>query len=529
MSTNINEFKNYLAKQKRFIGEARDFVWVTEDPDIIKSINEYCPEIEFITGITPIKQKLEFPPHELEIIDITEVPKNIPTMKKRYGLVTAGGISAKILSIFSVESNISPILFVEHQLGFMNSTYGSSWQYHVSHAMPMYTDPEFSTLNIIYKTICRNFLKCPENPEQDNYLIVEIFPKAFLCSKTIKVGFGYFANELKYKFNKLLGKETIIDETVPFAVLSGKILDNFIKYHKLALTYRLDTVRLAYNKKETKEFFGLKSDLQKHGIETRILSPEEYKKQVGIDSPNIVSGGTIWRFPGDGVLPKKLFEYFDEFLQKAKSYQFGLITKVVVENNEFFGVVIRKEDNKEYLLRSEKTLLSLGASVSFKKSRKVTYLEKPETVIEGSGFSSYLLIEGHVKAPIDSNNSHFSPIKKVKFKNKLFTIVKASSGATVGYKGFCKDHALNCLYYATEIIFRGLEVHAISCRACARPINSKNSFVLKELVKNFFVAQGYGGKGITDAPAAGLYFLQKVFEDKDSHSIKKVVKKYNLD
>ncbi|MEQ9116558.1 MAG: FAD-dependent oxidoreductase [Rickettsiales bacterium] len=490
--SSYKDFLHFIKRGPRYLGDSTGFTWVNPDMEVMRTIKIQFPEIyKFIGGKrTKIKGNHT---NNIEVVDSSEI--SLSSYKAiKVDSICAGGFPAKWMSYFLAKKRKENI-FIESEVSHLNATHGSSYQFHVSHAMPMYTDKEFSTFKILFKTLMRLAFSWYDKPCKDNYLIVEIHPSGFFDLDTLKVGVGYLINEIKYKCRSVLNKDTIINQTIPLAVLSGEILDEFGREN--GFKYRLDTVRVAFNESETKEFYELAKLLEKYSIYPYKISEKEYHKITG-SRIELGKGGSIWRMPGDGIIPHELFIYLSTFLENNKILENGFISKIILKNKECYGIIV-KQHEKEILYKTKKLFLSLGAHHSFQLGKNIKYQMNPDTIIPGTGFSSYLLIEGKISVPVDSNNSHFSPIRTIKYKNKKYTMVKASSGATLGHAGFCREHALNCLFYAKEVLFRECEIIPISCRPCSRPINSTNSGVLKEVFKNVFYAHGFGGKGITDA------------------------------
>lgn len=148
---------------------------------------------------------------------------------------------------------------------------------------------------------------------------------------------------------------------------------------------------------------------------------------------------------------------------------------------------------------------SFGANATYNEKLK----KKIEPVICGTGYSAFLLVGGNIKRPINSNYSHFTPLKTIKKNNRFYTLIKATCGGNIGSNVFCIDHAINNLFYATNIVFPNFSVDIIMARSCSRPLNKKNSGINTEVFPGLFMGTGFGGKGITDAPAFAALEVNK--------------------
>jgi glycine/D-amino acid oxidase-like deaminating enzyme len=384
----------------------------------------------------------------------------------------------------------------------------------------MYTDKEFSTFNILCKTLKRNLLG-EENPLTDNYMIGEIYPPSLLNPDVLRVGMGYLYHETKYKLAKALGVKDITDETVPLAISSGLIMDNVGHELGQPLLLRKGTFRVAYNQAETEEMKELQILMEKYGISCRDMSAEEAEKETGTRIKT-GEGGSVWFVEGDGnVIPNIIQVLIDAFKSNGGTVIPGYVSKIYQDplSRQLSGVQVTNGEEKLDLSASH-FMGSFGAKGGVKG--------RHEPVIPGTGYSGFLVVDGKIKHPIDSNNSHFTPIaNKTLEDGKEVTLVKATSGGVIGTEQFCRDHAFNNLHYADKIIFPDKKIEIIAARACSRPLNGKNSAKLQEILPNAFVATGFGGKGITDA--AGFAVKEVIPAMSASHVAKETIRRFAQD
>lgn len=430
--------------------------------------------------------------------------------------VSAGGIpalwTAYIQSLLYKEgafpTEFSPPVYVMPSNIRNSAAFGSSTQYHVSHASPMYTDPAFSTANIMRVSLLRNFFPNIDSPERDNYMIAEIHPRVFFDHEVIQVGLGYLYNEWKYKLDKNLGRETILDETIPLAITSGHVMDNVAEALGNTVLLRKDTVRVAYNAEETEEMLQLQAFLKNYGIECIQLVEQETLALLGT-SPKLGKGGSIWSVKGDGnVIPDIVEVLIDGIRKNGGHVVEGMVSSILYSKEEerLSGLIVtghEKGYETQTLIRTNHLFTSFGARSLYKERDGITRFTPVEPIIAGTGYSAFLLVEGEITKPIDSNNSHFTPLETTTIEDgQKLTLVKATCGGSIGTDSFCIDHAVNNLYYATHVIFPGKKIEILAVKSCSRPLNGKNSGKLSEIVPGVWALTGLGGKGITDA--AGL-------------------------
>lgn len=525
-SESINEFLAHVKKNSRFVAPKEGFIWQTTDSklkDIVyKNFSTICNQ----TGLLD-KQRERAPINTTIIIKNSKISQctKLESLQS-YSSVSAGGFpalwSAYIQSLLykkgflSSEDKLPPVYILPANM--KNSAYfGSSTQYHVSHAAPMYTDPEFGTFNIIMASMKRTLFPSQNNPEKDNYMIAEISPKEILNKNVLSVGIGYLFNEIKYKFQSKLGLNSIADETIRLAISSGLIMDDISKELGEDILIRDNTVRVAYNQSETDEMVKLKKQLAKYDIKCKEIPLDKVKKLTGT-KPNISEKGSVWSIEGDGYLNPNIINILIEAIKKngGKILE-GFVSEIYYNEDkqkvEELKVVQNAgtENESSQIIKSNSVFTSFGARANYQFDKKIKKSKNPEFIISGTGYSAYLIVEGNIKKPIDSNNTHFTPLSVAQdsYGNDI-TLVKSTCGANIGSNSFCIDHAVNSLHYATKIIFVDKKVDIICAKSCSRPLNGLNSAKINEIIIGLNVATGFGGKGVTDSAGFAVKHATKI-------------------
>lgn len=511
-SDSIHEFVTTMQKEGGRYAPAREgFTWVTSNPALkitaethfkrhidnfaISSVNTHAPLYTTVTIHSDFGQQ-------------ADLQKMEPVSN-----VSAGGIpalwAAYMQSLLYKEGafpkEYAPPVYIMPSNIRNSAAFGSSTQFHVSHASPMYTDPSFGTANIVAASLIRNLFPQADSPEKDNYMIAEIHPRVFFDPTIIQVGLGYLYNEWEYKLCAALGKKTILDETVPLAITSGNVMDNVADVLGRAVLLRKDTVRVAYNEAETKEMQELQTFLQKYGVECTQIAAQDAEALLGT-KPQTGKDGSIWCVKGDGnVAPDIVDVLIDGIRKNGGRVVEGMVTSILYskEGENLSGVIITGHENgyeTQTLIRTNHLFTSFGARSLYTERDGIKRFTPVEPIISGTGYSAFLLVEGEITRPIDSNNSHFTPLETATLEDgKKVTLIKATSGGSIGTDSFCIDHAVNNLHYAVKIVYPGKKVEILAAKSCSRPLNGKNSANLAEVIPGFYAGTGFGGKGITDA------------------------------
>lgn len=499
--------------------------WKTTDPALKAIVKKHFGAIEEAFALdattTPSASSGKTRTH---IISDNDVQSQNPTFRSEiaHSSVCSGGISALwaayMLSALHKDKLIEgkpPVYILPDDIKHSASK-GSSGQFHVSHATPMYTDEEFSAFNILFQTLRRTVTRV--DPKVDNYMIAEI-DLSHLDPKVIRVGLGYLWNEMQYKFKKALGFSTIADETIRDAITSGIIMDNIGRDLGKELLHRKNTLRVAYNKAETLEMEETQRQMASHGIVCETISPEEAFEKSGT-TPKIGEGGSIWEVEGDGNISPNIFDILCQAIKAngGEVIESGLVSAILHDkgSKRVTGVVVDCGSKKgipvQRIFRTNSVYTSFGFNAEYVADNGVRLDEDVEPIIPATGYSAYLLVRGDrpITRPVDSNNSHFTPFATAKVGEDYYTIVKTTCGGAIGTPAFNIDSAENSLYYAREIIFPGMQVDIICARHCSRPINTINSGRITEVLPGNYVATGFGGKGITDGAAFGAKYAKKV-------------------
>jgi glycine/D-amino acid oxidase-like deaminating enzyme len=546
-SKSVNEFFkdiNENAKSDHFATNDGFNYWTTPNlklMDIAKKnfgeqFNEFAIGASSIATISTGKSKV----HVKSDHYLKERERNFRKEKPSI-FVASGGISALFATYLmsdlykneQLPKGTNPPIYIKPFDIKNSATKGSSGQYHVSHAAPMYTDPEFSALNILSKSIRRRLFG--EDPEKDNYMIGQIDLKSLWQNPDVmRVGLGYLGNELYYKVRNALGYSTILDETIPLAIESGKIMDKIGEIIGNPILLRKNTIRIAYNSAETLEMEESAKKLQQYDIVCRrISSNEEIFEKTGT-TPKIGNGGSIWEVEGDGNMDPGMFDALCNAITKNGGEVLdGTVSTILCDapSKQVTGVVLNlgleEGQPKSRVIRADNVYTSCGHNAEYLFHNGIKPHNKIEKIIPATGYSAYLLVEGNIKCPIDSNNTHFTPMSTANIDGNDVTLVKTTCGGAIGTADFNTDHARNSLHYATHIVFPGKKVEILSTKACSRPINSKNSGVITEAEKNFWVGTGFGGKGITDGAAFAAQVVERSIQ-KDNHTLESFRERFNI-
>jgi glycine/D-amino acid oxidase-like deaminating enzyme len=535
----VEDLTSYLTEQARGSGwQMRPYApsslggwnaWTTPDPTLRKFVRDHFPDIEENFALSaPTSPSASPTDTTTHIRSDSDIQKQIPGFRGSflYSSVCSGGISALwaaylMSALYKAGIIKHPPVYVMPEDIKHSASKGSSGQFHVSHATPMYTDPEFGALNILFQTIRRSLTDV--DPRTDNYMIGEI-DLSRLDARVLRVGLGYLFNEIEYKFNRYIGRPTIADKTISDAILAGFIMDNVGSELKEELLLRRNTIRVAYNLDETREMEQTREEMARHGIACRQISAEKALEYSGT-TPRIGEGGSIWEVEGDGNISPKLFDTLCDAIEKnggtvVKSGKISVIlhdkdskrtTGVVVDLGKENGIPVQE------ILRTDSVYTSFGCYAKYVADNGITLNTDVEPIIPATGYSGYIIVTGDspITRPIDSNNSHFTPFATKFVDGKHHTIVKTTCGGAIGTDSLNRDHAINSLWYARNVIFPGMEVAVVSARPCSRPINTINSGRITEVLPGNHVATGFGGKGITDAPTfAAKYTMSTLAGDK---------------
>lgn len=532
----IQDFLGYVTEQAKASGGNRRYVasglngwnvWNTTDQETRELVAKNFPEIKKSFALeAPTTPSASSSKTKTHIISDNDVQSQYPDFRREipHVSVSSGGISALfaayLLSALHKDGLLvgkkPPVLVMSPEFK-SSATIGSSGQYHTSHAMPMYTDPEFGTLNIMLQTIKRILLSI--DPKVDNYMIAEI---ASINPKIARVGLDYLGNEIQYKFRKKLGLSTICDETIHDAIVSGTVMDKIGKELGKNILDRKGTIRVAYNTAETLEMEETKAEMARHGIVCKEINAEQALEKSGT-KPKTGVGGSIWEVESDGSISPDLFDRLCKAFEANGGVliKHGTISAILhdLESKRATGVVVDlgNQDGvpQRRILRADSVYTSFGHAAEYTADNGIK-LDKPvEDIIAATGFSAHLLVKGKhaITRPIDSNNSHFTPVAHAQAGEHTYTIVKTTSGAAIGRDSFCIDHAANNLWYAVNVIFPDMEEVSIICaKSCSRPINGRNSGIITQVLPDDYVATGFGGKGITDGAAYAAKYVKTVLK-----------------
>ncbi|MBL0318980.1 MAG: FAD-binding oxidoreductase [Alphaproteobacteria bacterium] len=543
-SESVDEFINYAKQQaiesnwfeSGFLRSNHGWnIWVSTDKRLVDFVSKnFADEVNGHALAAPSNLCVDQPLKTFIAHDSDLKRKNYKFAEDRPAVaVLSGGISAlwaaylmtDLWSKKRLPDWQSPPIYVEPiDIKRSPSKSGSSGQFHVSHATPMYTDPAFSALSILGLSLYRTVAS--ENFERDNYTVGQIFPPAlfnpFFGRNVWHVGAGYLWNGLKYKYQKIRGHDTILDKTIPMAISSGKIMDQVSVDLGQPLLHRKNTIRIAYNEAETKEMEEMAVMLKRYGIECKKISLDEVHKKVGT-LPTFGDGGSAWEVEGDGNINPNTFEILTQAIRKKGGIVIrGQVNSILInsKSNEVSGVGIdegfdQHDIPKETIIRTSKVYTSFGANAEYNVEKAVKLLNPIEKITPASGYSAYLLVEGDIKCPIDSNNSHFTPIKTITDEQtrETWTLVKTTCGGAIGTKRLPVGAAINNLWYAAKVIFPQKRVEIFSVKSCWRPINALNSGVITEIANGLFIGTGFGGKGITDSAYFASEYIRRAVEN----------------
>lgn len=512
-SSTILEFFAYLRSfNRRFIPSDQVFIPQSLDKKLKKTINDNLSNIFELFSIEINNQTERYGGrYEVELIrdlyDYTDSEHNSIFVGGFPALMSAYLQSDFLRKNPLINKKKSPIYILPENFSD-SASFGNSLQFHVSHATPMYTDPEFSTFNIIYSTLRRSILN-NDSPERDNYMIAEILLSSLLNKDVLKVGLSYLYHELNYKVKSMFNLNTIINQNIPLAIFSGHIMDKIGQDLNTELLLRKNTLRLAYNNKETIEMQKLTKILQSHGVGHKIINDDEIFNVLGA-KPKTLNNGSIWSIIGDGYLTPAFIDIIiQSFKANGGKVIQGTLTHIVYDDNAK-GVIINSGKKQQYL-KSNKIFTSLGPYTKYLQPDDIKSFNPVERIIQATGYSAYLLVQGHIKVPIDTNNSHFTPLQTFAAEGEIYTLVKTTCGGSIGSDGYCIDHAINNLFYATNIVYPGHKVEILYAKSCNRSINGQNSSKLTEIIPGFYAGTGFGGKGITEGAGFALeHVLPKI-------------------
>ncbi|MDA0967690.1 MAG: FAD-dependent oxidoreductase [Proteobacteria bacterium] len=542
-SESIREFAQGLKNQSknRYVEAREGLLWRTKNPELNQVLDSHFSDMSEAYGISSGNDKKDSPVYSDVSIKSDSDVETKSFRQESAANVSAGGYpalwSAYIQSVLykkgMLPKDSPPPVYVMPENMKNSAYYGSSTQFHVSHASPMYTDSEFSTTNILFATAKRNLFPLSSSPEKDNYMVGEIHPSAMLKPDVLRVGLGYLFHEMKYKYQSKFSKTDVTDETMPLAVASGNVLDEVGADIGKPLLIRNNTIRVAYDEKETKEMVDLKKVLKKYGVDCEEITFDKAKEIAGT-IPSIGKGGSIWSVKGDGNMVPNVVDMLTEGIKNNGGIVIEGTVKDVLYNKDegkVSGVVVENsKDKQKTLIKTDKLFTSFGARAKYSLNKSVPVKQHVEPIISGTGYSAFLLVEGKIEKPIDSNNSHFTPVKTVTTKDgKDLSLVKTTCGGAIGTDSFCVDHAINNLHYATEVIFPGKKVDILTAKSCSRPLNGKNSEIITEVIPGFYAATGFGGKGVTDAPGFAVkHVAQKLAGDRsDQEKVKKYIDRFS--
>ena len=510
-SDSIKEFFAFLdAQDSRYVSKT----WCTTSSEIKQIVTRYFSDINETFNVIGNSESKESPTNKDILISASNARIFLNKNYKIESAVTvcAGGLSAlwsTYLQSLSYKNNlfpqnISPPTYILPSDMVDCTAFSSSLQFHISHASPMYTAKAFSAINILYITLRRLLLPKYNNPENNNYLIAEIDQDSLFSVDILSVGIKYLYNEMKYKLCSFLGLKTILKETISLAIDSGNIMDSTEKELGKKILLRKGSIRLAYNANDTKEMIEWAKILKNYGVEPQLLSQDELYKLSGIRA-KITEAGSIWLIQEDGYIEPNLVNIL---VKAIKDNGCKVITGVVSdvfynkEQNKIEAILVKNNiDNDAILIKTECLFTSLGIKSNYLFDKNIeNVVDNPEINIPGTGYSAYLLVYGNIKNPINSNNSHFTPIKSVTTDDgQKITLIKATCGGAIGTLKFFTDHAINNLFYASHIIFADKRVEIIAAKSCSRALNGLNSEKLLKIMPGFYAAVGFGGKGVTDA------------------------------
>lgn len=510
------EFREFLASNSsRYIKPREGFSWITQDKKVQELVQTHCPEINSTFKLDMSSQVWENgePKHNtVEFVNsLPSFTKEAPP--KKASVITVGGIPSLFSAYYHSEmykqgiflpEDGPPVHILPPKIDF-STGFGSSMQFHVSHASPMYADKEFSSLKILARSVNRQLGLFPANPESSSYTVADTPLENLINPQIINVGLGYMLNEYRYKFRSLLGKSTIVDESIQLAITSGIAMDRISSTLDDFILERKGTIRIAYDQEETKEAEELALLLRKHGIKCKKVSLDEVFNLTGA-TPKVAEGGSFWEVEGDGNLNPRIIDILcKKIVENGGIIIEGMVEKIVrdAESGELSGLVV-SESGKERFLATGSAYLSLGPHAKYVDCTG-SKMKPVEPVIAGTGYSSFILVDKEIKRPLDANNHHFTPMKT--FTNDAGikqTLLKATGGGAIGTDGFNRDHALNNLYYATQVLFSDVHVDIIAAKSCVRPLNKQNSVNLQTPLPGAIIATGWGGTGITYAAGVAI-------------------------
>lgn len=357
-SKTIKEFLEFTETlTSRYVPEKKGYIWKTSDKKITDIVNENFQDLLENFSIEDFKK---YPENNNETlipptINLIEEPLNHNEFNFHTGTLFCGGYPAiwaaflhsTLLKQLKKE-HLEKCLYILPPNFKISATHGSSLQYHTSHAFPMYTDSNFSVFTILIQTFKHIFLCI--NSARPKYKIADIYLPSFFSSEVLKVGFGYFWNEIKYKILNFLNLKNIMDETLLLAVRSGKIIDSMEKLYKEKLLYKKNTVRIAYDLKETKKNIICQKFLNKYDVKMREITEDLFEKIGTI--PNMAKGGTVWETKGDGFMKANSINLICKLIKKnGGKVVCGFVSDIIYDKNKdrITSVVIKEK--KDYYLK----------------------------------------------------------------------------------------------------------------------------------------------------------------------------------
>ena len=513
-SSSVQDFLKFLGTNTERLAPLRKGeVWQAPDSDLHRLVERHFPDIKEALFVPPSEDLAYSRPKKVRV-----VPKELVSSTDGMRTVQASNISvggfpslfgAYIQSLIYANGLYSegapPPVYVLPPDLIHSASYGNSGQYHVSHAAPMSAPlagyfGRFDAPQIAWATLRRNLWG--ENPGNSDYMIAEIDPKALLEFTTWRVGTNYWRHELGYKLRKFTGLPTIVDETVPCAKESGNVMDNIGEILGQKILHREGTLRIAHNESETQEMTALSNFLRKYNVACWQISPEETLKVLG-SSPILGEGSSIWEIPEDGRLAPDIINILKKGIEHNGGHIIeGTMENIVYDNKQqrISGIKVVDGAGESISLASKNLYTSLGADSDIENGGVRDY-RPVESILKGAGYSSFLLIQGKtpITRPVDENNTHCTPIRSVKTEDgTVWTLVKSTSGGTIGPEEFTKDHARNSLYIA-QLLFPEHKVHIVAANSCSRPLSGKNSVVVETPLPGWRAAMGWGGTGMTYA------------------------------
>ena len=418
-------------------------------------------------------------------------------------MLAAGGPAAEEqIIIAATDKNIrkkfDKIIYLTRNYLESNSHH-STKQIHSRNSSAIYSNNYFAGHRLLINSLLKYFFPKKYDILDVNYPKIDV--KLTCDIKILKI---YFQNELNWlwqRIRKFLGKETSYDLDLQYAKKSIEIQKKIEKENKINLRNdQLPAMEIILKGQKNQKI----SDISH-------VKLEENKIKKIFEKENLIK--EIILFNDDGCLRHDIHQINAKIAKKnsAKWLESVEISQVLIDkkNNKLAGIVTQ---DGEYIYCS-KLHLSLGYKAKYQFSKDLNFNIKISDNIIATGLSMVAIFKNSQKLKNILNLSSAILVNDIYIsfiaKDDDYVLLKIAAVANIGSNKYNNSYFFNILHHL-RLIFSDDLLGILSCYACSRSINNRNSTKFTKITEDIIISDGKGGSGNSKRYFEGDFALEKL-------------------